>query len=161
VIKEGRVWRDKLLLFDHLPIYALEEGVVLDDLDVSVVGAESLGGVLLEQLSEEVFGIVGDVLGIFDMFVIQDSVDDVVSIGFKEGRQTGQHLIQHAPEAPPVARLPIVVLLNDLGRNVLDGAAEAVGLGGADQVVLGEAEVSQHCVTRLVDQDVFWLQTTQ
>ncbi len=160
IIQQRRIRGHQLFLLHHFPINALEEGMILYGLYVSLVGPKPLGGVFLKQLPQQVFRLWGDVLGIFDMLVIQDSVNDVVSILLIKWGQTGKHLEEHAPEAPPVTRLPIVMLLDDLWCYLLHRPTETVGLGGANQVVLGKAEISQHCVTRLINQDVFWFQTT-
>ena len=74
-----------------------------------------------------------------------------------EGGQTDQHLIDDGAERPPVGGLTVALSLQDLGTEVLSGAAEALRVLDTRDVLLAEAEIRQLDVAIDAHQDILWL----
>ena len=71
-----------------------------------------------------------------------------------------QHLVDHAPKAPPVARLTVgSIFLHDFGRQVFGCAAQTFCALGIRHVFLGQAEVGKKRKAMFVYQHVFGFQT--
>ena len=105
---------------------------------IRACGWVSRGYVGHEELLDEVFGVfvqsrVDAVLAALDRFVEHA----VVALGGGEGRVAHQHLEDQTAEGPVVDHAVVALVVDDLGGEVLGGAAEAVGLLDADWVRRG------------------------
>ena len=74
-----------------------------------------------------------------------------------EGRRPREHVVHQRPEAPPVHRLAVARPRQDLGRHVLDGAAEGVGHRALVDGLLAQPEVGELHVALGVQQNVLRL----
>lgn len=83
---------------------------------------------------------------------------DLHRVLVQERRLAEQELVQQDAERPPVDGHAVARVADDLGRQVLRGAAEGVGLALAEP--LREAEVHQLQVAGRVEEDVLGLQVT-
>jgi hypothetical protein len=57
---------------------------------------------------------------------VQDLVVHSLHVGIIEGRETSEHLEEQGAERPPVHGLAVAFVLEDLGGQVLGGAAEGL-----------------------------------
>lgn len=86
---------------------------------------------------------------------LQDVLVDHQRVVVGEGVDPRNHLVDQHPQRPPVHRLTVALVLQDLGRQVLGRPAEGEG---AILDCLGEAEVCQFEVSVSGDEDVLRLQ---
>ena len=80
---------------------------------------------------------------------------DSKGIIVKEWRISGQHFIDEYPECPPVNGETVTFALDDLGCEILGGAAQGPG---AVRDAFGETKVGDAEVTSLVQQKIFRLE---
>lgn len=93
--------------------------------------------------------------------VVQYFVVHSLHVRVVEGGEAADHLEEKGAERPPVHRLSMALVLQNLGGKILGGAAEGTraALGSrAGDLVLGQAEVGQADVAVGVQQDVLGLQ---
>ena len=81
-----------------------------------------------------------------------------VSVLQDEGRLACQHLIDDAPDTPPVHSKSVALPINYLRSKVFRGPAQSEGVRVALYVFLGQSEVCQLRIAISVDQDILWLQ---
>ena len=74
-----------------------------------------------------------------------------------ERKSANHHLVHHHPDSPPVHGPAVVVVLQDLGRQVLRRPAECLGGFTPLDVLLAEAKVCDLDVAVLVQQEVLEL----
>ncbi|CAA9510900.1 MAG: hypothetical protein AVDCRST_MAG53-2602 [uncultured Solirubrobacteraceae bacterium] len=94
--------------------------------------------------------------------------DHPVGVGRREGRRSGQHLVDHARQRVLVAAAVQSLTAGLLGRGVVDGSDEGSGPGqrAVGGLQLGDPEIAQVGVVRLlgaparVDEDVLGLDVT-
>ena len=74
-----------------------------------------------------------------------------------ERQSANHHLVHHHPDAPPVHSPAVVVVLEDLGCQILRGPAECFCCFTPLDVLFAEAKVCYLDVTVLVEQEVLKL----
>jgi len=136
-----------------IKIDATEEGMLFYFLG----GDEALGGVLLEELLDEVSGVLAEALLELGLGVL-DGVEQLRLVREVERRLPRQHLIQQTPETPPIARKAVPIPLEHFRGEVLGGAADAGGAGVGQHVVLGKTEIGELGKAILTYQHVLRLQ---
>lgn len=77
-----------------------------------------------------------------------------------EGRAPSRHFVHEDAESPPIDREPVALHIQNLGRQVLSSATEAVCLIFGLLQKLCQTEVRQPNVTIRVHQHVLWLQVS-
>ena len=81
-----------------------------------------------------------------------------VSVLQDKGRLTSQHLVDDAPDTPPVHSKSMALPINYLRGKVFRGPAQSKSIRVALYVFLGQSKVCQFRIPISVDQDVLWLQ---
>lgn len=110
-------------------------------------------GVLFEELTEKISQL-GAPIFIQIGFAIFNLVKKLVPVFGVEGRESVDQLIDERPEAPPVDRLSMPLLPDDLRGKVLGCSANRKGVVVPSDVVLGEPEVGELDVAVDPDQHV-------
>lgn len=88
---------------------------------------------------------------------VYDRLEQLHPVLVSEGREAGDHLVDEAPQAPPIHVNLVAHFLDDFGGQVLGSAADGGGcLFGRED--LGEAEVRELDVANFVDDEVFRLE---
>ena len=131
--------------------------VILDVMRAAVSVAQSFLALTHQQLLYEVLHDEVDRAGPGDFAQEDRLVDGEASLD--EGRVAHEELVCEYPEPPPVDTLVVPLLQDDLWRHVVRGPA----LRPAPLVLghlAGEAEVCQHDVTLLVQQEVLRFQVS-
>ena len=75
-----------------------------------------------------------------------------------ERKSANHHLVHHHPDPPPVHSPAVVVVLQDLGCQILRGPAERFGGFPPLNVLFAQAKVCYLDVAVLVEQEVLQLQ---
>ena len=75
-----------------------------------------------------------------------------------ERQSAAHHLVHDDPDPPPVHSPAVVIVLEDLGCQVLGGSTEGLGCLPPLDVLLAEAEVCYLDMTVLVEEKVLKLQ---
>ena len=96
---------------------------------------------------------VGRNVGVAELYLVEE-LGPALRV---EGRQAHHHLVDQRSQAPPVDRLPVALLVENLGSQVLRGSADREGVA-VGNVHFGEAEVGEPEVAAVVDEDVFGLE---
>ena len=115
-------------------------------------------GVLLQQEGYQAPGRLADIGGEGEP-VLDDPPVHELDVLRVEGGEARQHLEDERPEAPPVDGLAVAAARDHLRGHVLGGPAEGLGLGvGAEEALLGEAEVGEDDVALAGQEEVLELQ---
>ena len=123
------------------------------------VCAESSRGVAVEQFREQVSSRWGHDLGSWEVQGFrEDFAVHFVRVFVVEGREARQHFVQQYAQRPPIHRLRITLPVQELGGEILGGAAEGVGFVLVFHVEFAEAEVAEGDVADVVDEDVLGFQ---
>ena len=80
----------------------------------------------LQELAYEVPGVGRQVRRQVEL-PLEDLLDGLLAVLGREGRRAGQHVVHERAQRPPVDGLAVARPQQDLGRHVLDGAAEGEG----------------------------------
>jgi hypothetical protein len=94
---------------------------------------------------------------------LEDLLIHSLDVGVIEGRQAPQHLIQEGAQTPPVHRLAMPFVLQDLRGKVLWGATEGLGASlwsSAGDAALGETKVSEADVALSIEQQILRLEVS-
>lgn len=91
--------------------------------------------------------------GEFDL-ALEDLLIDEHGVVVGEGVDAGEHLVEEDAEGPPVDGLPVALVQQHLGGEVLRGPAQRVR---ARLHVLRKAEVRQLQVSFFINKNIFWL----
>mmetsp|Transcript_38597 Transcript_38597/g.90238 ORF Transcript_38597/g.90238 Transcript_38597/m.90238 type:complete len:465 (-) Transcript_38597:1410-2804(-) len=150
----GHVRRGQLLRVELLPVEAFEPLVVAHVERAVLEGAEPARRVDTEQRVDEtprrrLDRVWPRHLALDDLAVALHRV-----VG-DEGRRAGEALESEDPDAPPVGAEAVALVEDDLGGEVLRGAAQGPRAVGDD---LGEAEIDHLEVALLVDEQVLGLE---
>mmetsp|Transcript_15770 Transcript_15770/g.44916 ORF Transcript_15770/g.44916 Transcript_15770/m.44916 type:complete len:318 (-) Transcript_15770:75-1028(-) len=148
---EGR--RD-LLREQVIPTHVLEPLVVLDVIDAVLQVAVALAQIRCQQLLDQPLRILVENLREDDL-PAKDRLIDAHGILVDEWRVPDDHLVYQDPKRPPIHGLPMALVQQDLGSDVLRGTAQGVRTVLHD---LGEPEVCQFHIAVDVDEDVLRLQ---
>lgn len=151
-----RFIRSLALAFHHcVPVNVLEELVPHDELRVS----ETLIRVFLEEKADDVLDD-RSVKFLPSNFVLLNSPEELFSICAVEGRNSSYHFVQEHSKAPPVTLLSVLSLLcQDLRRQILRCATEAISTMRISHVFLRKTKISEKCIAVGIDQNIFWFQT--
>ena len=96
----------------------------------------------LQELAYEVPGVGSEVRRQVEL-PLEDLLDGLLAVLGREGRRARQHVVHERAQRPPVDGLAVAGPQQDLGRHVLDGAAEGVRDGLLVDRLLAEAKVGQ------------------
>mmetsp|Transcript_39142 Transcript_39142/g.86039 ORF Transcript_39142/g.86039 Transcript_39142/m.86039 type:complete len:527 (+) Transcript_39142:133-1713(+) len=151
---EGRRPDGTTVMVGALPVYLLVEWVIFDIQRAVAQVPESPRDVLLQELSDEVFGIGIDVGRVVDS-PVKDLLVRLQRLLCLKRRVAVEHLVEEDAQRPVVDRLPMALLEDDFGRQVLWRAAESPG-AVLDQ--LGKAKVCQLQSAVLGEQQVLELE---
>ena len=113
----------QLSLVQEVPVDGSEEGVGHDDVVVSLLRAETLGLVLLQESFQKVPCTRGYVRAQSEGFV-EDVVVHLCHVAAVERRKAVHHLVRDHSKAPPVHRTTVVLFLEDLRSEVLRSTTE-------------------------------------
>jgi hypothetical protein len=97
---------------ESVPVDLLEPRVVLYFLNV--VCTNAVFRVFLQQSHQEILKFGGNI-GWHLQRLIQDGLEELHSVLASVGRETGNHLVDDAAEAPPINGLIVALLPDDLG----------------------------------------------
>ena len=123
----------------------------------SDLAAEALGGVSGEHAADYGLGSAGDVVGKCEGGVAE-GVEEFLAVSCIPGGEAREHLKEDHAQVPPVAGRPVTLPVEDLGAEILGGAAEALGaFDSALDALLGEAKVGEFDVPDLIEEDVLGL----
>lgn len=111
-------------------------------LTFDVVEIRTLQGVLLQQVGDQVAGVLRNELWDVNTAVL-DAQKGQVGASTAVGRLSCQELIHDAPDGPQVARARGFLIVDDLGRHIL-GCADKVGsVECRVREVLGRAKINE------------------
>lgn len=126
----------------------------------AALGAETVGGVFLEQLRDKVLALfahldlVAGGIGEIDWLLLYQLVHlQIVAISGVEGREADDHLVGQDTKSPPVNGEGVALLVEDLGGKILWGAAEGEGLGVIVED-LGQTEIGQTDIAVFIHKNV-------
>lgn len=128
--------------------------MILDVVDPVFEVSVPFGEVNLKQIPEQVLEVGTEVRREPDS-AADDLLVDLNGLIGEERRITGGHLVHQNAQGPPIHGLVVPFAQNDLGREVLRGAAEGPR---ATLHPFGEPEVGDLQVALAVDQQVLRLQ---
>lgn len=161
VLYSRLVRRENLLGQQLLPIEALEEAVLLDRAHAVVHIAEALAQVGHEEMPNQRLGfptsastILIEALGEFE-FALEDVVVDVHGVFVGEGVDASDHFVEEDAKGPPIGRLAVALVEEDLRREIFGRATHRERPIFND---FGEAEISDFEVAVLAEQKVLWFQ---
>jgi len=136
---------------------------VLQNFRDATLGTETIGGVLLKELGDEVLAVVTHVdlvafwVGEVDSTLLDHLVHlfVVITLG-EEGRASHDHFVGQDSDGPPVDGEAVTRVRKDLRGQIVGCSAEGVGLLTVLKN-LSQSEISEAEVTILIHQDVFRL----
>lgn len=143
VVKRGPVEFQVPLVVLHIVGPALEAAVSLREVRGEQLLDETAGAAIEVPREDEVTG---------ENFLVNPH-----RVVINKRRLAGEHLIVKDPKRPPVDPLVVALVEEHLGRDVLGGTAERVGL---ELHLLREAKVGDFEVTFAIKQQVLRLQIT-
>lgn len=148
-----------LAILNLLPVDAPEEQVTADVLLASISAAQALRRILGEEALAHVLGLLAQVLRIGHV-VVRDGSEQLLLVLAVKRRLADEHLVQEDAVRPPVDRLAVRLIEDDLRGDVVRGAAERLGRLVQVDVLLAHAKVRYLNVTVGVQQHVVQLQVT-
>jgi hypothetical protein len=151
-------WRFLLLVVDVIPVNALEEWVFTYLFSVALA-AQPFGRVALKQLFEYVNSLRTEWLVLLQL-VVFDFVEHLVPVLVEVGRDAVQHFVEQDSEQVPVDTFAVARLVEHLGRQVGDAAAETGGLRVVVDLLLAQPEVGQLGVALPVEHHVVRLEVS-
>lgn len=158
--------RHHLFLLQHLPLDALEEGMVDDVEEAVLAAAEPLHRVLVEEALQHRGRLHGQRARDTDR-LLQYHLEEIVfcilvgvvsSLGDVEGRSASQHLVREDPERPPVHGEAVLLAAEDLRRDVVGSAAERRGRVARTHSLLAHSVIGELDVSLVVEQHVVQLE---
>ena len=123
VLDLWRPWRRHLALEHHLPVDSTKPFVVFDFIGTARRAAHSERAVGAQERSDQVACLRLNVRREL-VVAVHDLLVDADRVVIVEGRIASEHLINEDAQRPPVDALAVALRLDDLGRQVLGGAAE-------------------------------------
>ena len=147
-LQAGHVGRSDPTREQLVPVNGGEECV-----SSNLIHSQPVVRVTLKQAPEEVGSVRAEAWHDLDV-LLRDLAEDLVSRlvslhrGLLERVDAADHLVQQHAQRPPIDRVGVPVSLDDLGREILRGAAERVGHGTVRGLLdLGQAEICKLQVT--------------
>lgn len=145
-----------LLLGQLVPVDRFVPTMVLDVVRAVLEASIALGNVRDKQMFDDTLGVLVEISRELD-FALQDLLVNRHGVVVVEGIDTSNHFISQNSERPPVHRLAVTFVQQDLWSQVFGSATQGVG---ASLAVLSEAKIGEFEVAFLVNEDVFGLQVT-
>uniref|UniRef100_A0A2M3ZMV2 Putative secreted peptide n=1 Tax=Anopheles braziliensis TaxID=58242 RepID=A0A2M3ZMV2_9DIPT len=148
-----------LAVLDLLPVDATVEGMRTDILFAASTTTEPFLWILRQEPFADILRLLAQALRIGHV-VIGDGGKQFLLILAIERWLTDEHLVQQHTVGPPIDRLTVRLVQNDLGCNVIRGTAERFRRLVAHNALLAHAEIGYLNVPVLVQQHVVELQIT-
>ena len=145
---------DDLFLEKFVPVDGGEEGMVLDVVDSVRARPESVGGIPLEQSSEQGLGLWTQIVRHRELS-LQNLIHRLLPVLSLERKTTRQHLIHKDSVAPPVCGEVMTPPIHNFRRHILHRPAKTERL--LLKTLLAESKVCDGDVTIRVQQDILRL----
>lgn len=150
----GLEGRNDMALDINVPHDTLKEGMVLDIAAAVLEVAIAFGDIRRKQASQQVARGHADMVTPVHT-AVEDLLVEVDGVLVRKRRAADEHLVDEDTQTPPVDGLAVALGANDLGGQVIGGAAHGPRNVGH---FLGKAKIDELDVTIRIEQNVLRLQ---
>ena len=152
----GYVRRHDLLRLELREVDQAEKPVIADIQALLDQVTVPFRQIVVRQVPDQAFGLAGEALGERDL-LLEGHLEDLVGVLVHEGRPAHVQLIHEDAKRVPVDRVPVALVQNHFGWDVLRRPAQRVRAHPGLQT-LHEPKIGQLDEPVLLKKYVFWLQ---